>query len=398
MIDSKQIPYLLRLVDDESSEVQKKIFAELALFGPSLKDEIKKLSLPLTSVQSQYINQIYQLNKLDWLKQMWPGWFGLKDDYQKLEGALTILSDFLNNYDSTISLKRLLDVLAIQYKARHRLKDERMLARFLFKEKGLRGDEFDYYSPQNCNLTYVICEKKGIPISLASIYMLVGRRLGLHIEGCHFPGHFLTRINHKGRRVFVDCFSSGQIIQPEDILGLRSDIQDGMEEILEEKIEAEVIIRRVLANLIRAYQMLENAQMSELMVGLFQDLDMRVAYKRIPELSPDEIIIDIGPQLEPGLVVQHARLGYRGIIVEVDTRYKTVEKWNDGNKTEYSRRQPWYHVLVHDSDQVTYVAEANLLEDFSNLELKHPLLSYFFDSTPEGLYIRNNNPWPSPDF
>ena len=122
MIDSKQIPYLLRLVDDESSEVQKKIFAELALFGPSLKDEIKKLSLPLTSVQSQYINQIYQTNKLDWLKQIWPSWFELKDDYQKLEGALTILSDFLNNYDSTISLKRLLDVLAIQYKTRHRLK------------------------------------------------------------------------------------------------------------------------------------------------------------------------------------------------------------------------------------------------------------------------------------
>lgn len=398
MIDSKQIPYLLRLVDDESSLVQEKVFSELASFGPALKDEIKKLSLPLTSVQNQYINQIYHLNKRDWLKQIWPSWFELEDDYEKLEGALTILSDFLNNYDPNISLKRLLDVLAVQYKERHRLKDERILARYLFKEKGLQGDEHDYYSPQNCNLSYVICEKKGIPISLASIYMLVGKRLGLNIEGCHFPGHFLARINHKGKKVFVDCFSSGQIIQLEDMLNLRSDIQDGMEEILNEKIEAETIIRRVLANLVRAYQMQENSEDGELMIGLFQDLDTRVAHKRIPELSPDEIIIDIGPQLDPGQIVQHSRLGYRGIIVEVDTRYKTVEKWHDGNRIQYSRRQPWYHVLVHDSDQVTYVAEANLLEDFSNLEVKHPLLSYFFDMTQDGVYIRNSNPWPSPDF
>jgi hemimethylated DNA binding protein len=398
MRDSKQIPYLLKLIDDESSSIQEKVFAELSSYGPSLKDEIKKLSLPLNPVQKDCIEQIYQSNKKEWLKQIWPSWFDLNKDNEKLEGALTILSDFLSDYDSKVNLKQRLDILAIQYKEKHRIKDERLLARFLFKDKGLLGDEDDYYNPQNCNLNYVIKGKKGIPISLASIYMLVGARLGLHIEGCHFPGHFLTRINWRGRQVFVDCFSNGQIIELQDILAVRSDIQDGLEDILRENVDAETIIRRFLSNLVRSYQMIDNEEHSQLMTELFRDLDMRVADKRIPELTPDEIIIDVGPLLNPGQVVRHVRHGYRGVIVETDTRFRTIEKWFDGSRMQYSRRQPWYHVLVHDTDQVTYVSESNLLSEQKIKPITHPLLPYFFDTNPEGKYIRNANPWPSPDF
>ena len=68
------------------------------------------------------------------------------------------------------------------------------------------------------------------------------------------------------------------------------------------------------------------------------------------------------------------------------------------NQTQPSQNQPWYHILVDDSDQVTYVAENNLVRDASNKEIKHSLLSYFFTKDKQGKYIRNDNPWPETDF
>ena len=80
------------------------------------------------------------------------------------------------------------------------------LAEFLHHEIGLRGNEEDYYNIENTLLPAVIQSRRGIPISLSLIYMFVGRRAGLSIDGVGLPGHFLVR--HED--VFVDPFHQGR--------------------------------------------------------------------------------------------------------------------------------------------------------------------------------------------
>ena len=48
--------------------------------------------------------------------------------------------------------------------------------------------------------------------------------------------------------------------------------------------------------------------------------------------------------------------------------------------------RPWYHVLVHDSQQVTYVAERNLEPDPSPDPIRHPLLAHHFSEFRDGRY------------
>ena len=85
------------------------------------------------------------------------------------------------------------------------------LTHFLGRELRLRGNENDYYRYPNSLLPSVIDSRLGIPISLALIYILVGRRAGIAIEGVGLPGHFLVRHGdvifdpfHGGRRVTVE--------------------------------------------------------------------------------------------------------------------------------------------------------------------------------------------------
>lgn len=405
MTDPEQIPHLIKLLDDESLDIRETVAKKLETFGPTLKEELKKLTLPLNPTQKGYIDEILEEHKRVWLKRIWPNWLSLTDqkeelfeDYKNLESALAIFSKFLSRSDSDLQLKSLLDELAAAYKAKFRNGDPVRLAKFLFKEKKLRGDEKDYYNPQNSDLAYVITQKKGIPISLCAVYMLVAMRLGVRVEGCHFPGHFLARIDLDGRKVFVDCFSGGQIIDQKDLLSMRGHVFEGMKNVLEETADVEMIVRRFLANLIRAYQIREDKANGEVMIKLFKDLDAHINDKKIVDLTPEDIIGHGKPNFAPGQCVVHVRYGYRGIIVEVDRQCEATDDWYYGNQTQPNRYQPWYHVLVHGSDQVTYVAQSNLVKDPSKEQMIHSLLTYFFTKNKEGGYIRNDNPWPETDF
>ena len=63
----------------------------------------------------------------------------------------------------------------------------------LFQQAGLQGNRDDYYDPRNSFLNDVLDRCLGIPITLALIYMEVGRRLGFPLFGVGMPGHFLLK-------------------------------------------------------------------------------------------------------------------------------------------------------------------------------------------------------------
>jgi len=102
------------------------------------------------------------------------------------------------------------------------------------------------------------------------------------------------------------------------------------------------------------------------------------------------------PVFEPGEVVRHRRYGYRGVIVARDEFCQADDKWYSKNQTQPERNQPWYHVLVDGSSTCTYAASVNLMADESGLPISHPLLPYFFSNFDQGVYARNDEPWPRP--
>lgn len=89
-----------------------------------------------------------------------------------------------------------------------------------------------------------------------------------------------------------------------------------------------------------------------------------------------------------GQLIRHRHYGYRGVVVACDPTCKAGDAWYYSNKTQPSREQPWYHVLVHDSGGIsTYVAQSNLQPDDSGEPVNHPRLTTYFSGFEDGHYV-----------
>lgn len=77
----------------------------------------------------------------------------------------------------------------------HRL---RLLNRYFFHELGFGGNLNDYYDPGNSYLHQVLATRRGIPISLAVLYVELANQVGLRARGVSFPGHFLVKLRVQG--------------------------------------------------------------------------------------------------------------------------------------------------------------------------------------------------------
>lgn len=91
------------------------------------------------------------------------------------------------------------------------------LNRVLFHEFGFRGNIEDYEDPLNSFLHTVLRRRKGIPVSLCILYLLVAERCGIELSPIAIPGHFLVACHLDGPPFYVDPFERGRFI-PQDEL------------------------------------------------------------------------------------------------------------------------------------------------------------------------------------
>ncbi len=89
---------------------------------------------------------------------------------------------------------------------------------YLYEELGFSGNRAHYDDSRNSFLNEVLDRRTGIPITLALIYLEVGRRAGLHLEGVNFPGHFLVRAcsEQEPEDLIIDPFHGGALLSEVD--------------------------------------------------------------------------------------------------------------------------------------------------------------------------------------
>lgn len=95
----------------------------------------------------------------------------------------------------------------------------RWLNRYFFQELGFAGNVNDYYDPRNSYLHTVLATRRGIPITLAVLYIELATQIGLTARGVSFPGHFLIKLRmHTGKQhgeVVIDPFTGHSLSREE---------------------------------------------------------------------------------------------------------------------------------------------------------------------------------------
>jgi regulator of sirC expression with transglutaminase-like and TPR domain len=124
----------------------------------------------------------------------------------------------------------------------------------VFEELGFEPNIKNFHSPQNSLFNQVLENRKGNPVTLSCIYILLAQKLDLPLYGVNLPNLFVTLFDVPGHPFYVNVFNKGQVFY-------RKDIDDYLKQMnLEPRKEYYQacthieIVARVLTNLAFAYQ------------------------------------------------------------------------------------------------------------------------------------------------
>jgi regulator of sirC expression with transglutaminase-like and TPR domain len=158
---------------------------------------------------------------------------GADEEIDLAEAALLIAAGEYRDLDIAGYLARL-DELGATLKRRLRpdiSHADRIIAlnRFLFEEHGFTGDAANYYDARNSFLNEVLDRKRGIPITLALVYMEIGRRIGLSLRGISFPAHFLVKCALREGTVVLDPYARGASLSFDELRQRVKALRNGVE-------------------------------------------------------------------------------------------------------------------------------------------------------------------------
>ncbi len=193
------------------------------------------------------------------------------------------------------------------------------LNEFVFDELGFQGNSEDYYDPRNSYLNEVIDRRTGIPITLSVVYMTLGRRIGLPLEGVSFPGHFLVRLKLRRGVLMLDPFCRGEPQTEEDL-------RERLRRVVPAAAAAPVSVSELPLE-----QFLDPASNRQILARLLRNL--KVIYRHANEPLRTLEVLNRMLVLAPD---SSTELRDRGLL------YRDLECWSAALKdlTEYLEREP----------------------------------------------------------
>lgn len=123
------------------------------------------------------------------------------------------------------------------------------LVRYLGRDQGLGGCGDDYYHPRNAYLPWVMEFRCGLPITLTLIYLLVGMRLNIPVEGIAVPGHFLACLDG----IIFDPYHQGRILSDGEWEVIASEVSFKQRPLLTKPCTPVQTMHRLLINLRNCY-------------------------------------------------------------------------------------------------------------------------------------------------
>lgn len=213
------------LLDDPSPTVQKALLEELLRIGPQattlLEDILRSGNRMLAIHAKRLLKEVENANPSEEFRK-----FIRSQNYELETGAIMLCrvafpevtaGEICTQIDAIADRCR--ELIANPISPRERCV---MINRVLFHEFGFRGNADDYENPDNSFLNRVLETKKGLPISLSILYLLVAQRVGAELDPIAYPGHFLVGSFEEDLPFYIDAFKRGRFIAPGQLLDYSS--------------------------------------------------------------------------------------------------------------------------------------------------------------------------------
>ncbi|MGJ3235125.1 transglutaminase-like domain-containing protein [Marivirga sp.] len=272
---------LVSLLEDDDEEVNRHVEGKIMSLGsdiiPYLEEQWENSFDP--NIQSKIEDMIHTL-QFSRLKERIRNWKE-KGGESLLEGMWLIS---LYQYPDTELNDLNKEIEQIYYDIWVELKEDlhpydqiKIINGALFNKLKFRANTKNFHSPNNSFLKSVLESKKGNPISLSVVYMLVAEKLGLPIYGVNLPNLFIITYKSEEVQFYVNAFNRGLIFSKKDIDNYLANLNLTPKPIYYEPCSNEDIIKRVLRNLIMAFEKLgehhKSEEVKELLIELSGGID-----------------------------------------------------------------------------------------------------------------------------
>jgi len=266
-MDDKELKALVSLLDDEDAEVLGHVEEKIISFGdaiiPFLEQEWENSFNP--HVQKRIEDIIHAL-QFDSLKKRLLQWYA--SDQQDLLEGMWIIATYQYPDLNLDTLKKQLE--QIYYEAWLEFKPDvhpfdqvKILNSVLFAKLKFGANTKNFHAPANSMINSVLDSKKGNPISLCVIYLLVAQKLKLPVYGVNLPSLFILTYKSLDVQFYVNAFNRGLIFSKHDIDNYISQLKLQPNDIFYQPCSNLDITRRMFRNLIVSFEKLRDYDKSE---------------------------------------------------------------------------------------------------------------------------------------
>jgi regulator of sirC expression with transglutaminase-like and TPR domain len=273
-MNNSEIKALVSLLDDEDKEVLTHVEQKIISLGdsviPFLESEWESNYNPVVQKKLEELIHTLQFDSLkskllawkeggstDLLEGMW-----LVATYQYPDLLLEKLKKELEQiyYEAWLDFKSDL----------HPFDQIKILNNVLFSKLKFGANTKNFHSPSNCMINIVLDSKKGNPISLCVIYMLVANKLKMPVYGVNLPNLFILTHKTREAQFYINVFNKGLIFSKSDIDNYISQLNLSPSDIFYQPCSHLDIIKRVLRNLIMSFEKTGDADKVEEIKTLLQ--------------------------------------------------------------------------------------------------------------------------------
>lgn len=268
-----ELSYLIRLLDDQDPAVVPAVTEKLAEFGGDISHDLAALGISVSAGEKKRLSDALASGRRETLRDEWivpsSGASAMEDDWESFENMLRQISDFLHDgVTLRASLSDSLDLLVDEIQQDIPNPTANELRRCLFVSGRFTGVQKGGDTEPYFDLCHVIEGRKGNPTSLGIMYMLVGYRMGVQVDGCNYPGHFLNKISVKGEPYLIDAFHKGRKFHVESLLSANPGISDKARASVTSSNHLGVILLRYLMEMQSTYRAFGKTENTELFAQL----------------------------------------------------------------------------------------------------------------------------------
>jgi len=266
MINEAEINSLIKLLDDPDQEIYTHVHDKLLTYGPTVITYLESaFEQAFDSIQQERIADLVHEIQFDMLKKDLELWHQ-SGAFDLLRGALIINKYQYPDLDEQKVINQIEAIkrdIWMQMMFEGSPSDQvKLINHVLYNIYGFSGNTTNHQDPQNSYLNQVLETKKGNQISLAIIYSVVAQKLDIPIYGVNLPQHFILAYMDESAKsefesgilFYINAFNKGFIFGRRDVDMFLKQLNLNIDKQFYEPCSNTDIVRRILRNLISAYE------------------------------------------------------------------------------------------------------------------------------------------------